>query len=106
MSYFILFSLGAFFSLRWCGSAPFFLFSVHCVLICVPLQAIQGESIELEFQVVSGGALDVDYTLANPSGHIIERKSRVQDHLYEATASQTGDHRICLVRRGGGGGGW
>lgn len=69
------------------------------------MQAIQGESIELEFQVVSGGALDVDYTLANPSGHIIERKSRVQDHLYEATASQTGDHRICLVRRGGGGGG-
>ena len=89
-----------FVALVWIGAVFFIFRSLYL------MQAVQGESIELEFQVVSGGALDVDYTLANPSGHIIERKSRVQDHLYEATASQTGDHRICLVRRGGGGDGW
>jgi protein ERP2 len=63
---------------------------------CFYFEVKQGQSIELEFQVVSGGNLDLDYTLASPRGNIIERVSRQQDHLYEGNADQTGDYRMCL----------
>jgi hypothetical protein len=61
---------------------------------CFYFEMKQGQAIEVEFQVVSGGNLDVDYTLASPRGNIIERVSRQQDHLFEGTAEMSGDYRV------------
>lgn len=66
---------------------------------CLYFEIDKGISIEAEFQVVSGGALDLDWYMFNPQGQQIDAVLRQQDHMYEGIAIVGGDYRICLNNR-------
>ena len=45
-------------------------------------------------QVVTGGALDVDFVITGPNGGIILQRRRQTEGLYEGKASQNGDYEV------------
>jgi len=63
---------------------------------CFHFEAKAGQSMEIEMQVISGGNLDLDFRLEAPYGQVIDTASRRQDHMYEGTATSTGDYKVCL----------
>ena len=62
----------------------------YFVLIC-----LQGLSFEIEYQVLEGGDLDIDFTVYNPTGNVILEEKRSEDGLHEVASSDEGDYKVC-----------
>ena len=65
---------------------------------CFSVTARSGTILESEWQVVSGGQLDIDVTITNPAGELIEKKERVADGLFEYESHTTGDFQVSTAR--------
>eukprot|EP00128_Syssomonas_multiformis_P015298 Colp12_sorted_trinity150504_noHs@20018 len=63
---------------------------------CFYEDVFEGQEVDVEFQVIAGGALDVDFYYYDPRGvQIIERLKATDGH-YTATAGVSGEHRFCF----------
>jgi len=53
--------------------------------------------LDVEFQVVTGGNLDVDYTVKNPRGQYVDRGIRAKDGVFEKENPIAGVWEVRLV---------
>jgi len=51
---------------------------------------------EIEYQVLEGGDLDIDFMVISPKGVILVDEKRSEEGLHEITATDKGDYQICL----------
>jgi hypothetical protein len=56
----------------------------------------QNTSANLEFQVVTGGAYDVDVTLESPDRRVLYRKVKASMDVFNFVAPVTGDYAACF----------
>eukprot|EP00730_Choanoeca_flexa_P017683 TRINITY_DN8548_c0_g2_i1.p1 TRINITY_DN8548_c0_g2~~TRINITY_DN8548_c0_g2_i1.p1 ORF type:complete len:208 (+),score=39.95 TRINITY_DN8548_c0_g2_i1:1491-2114(+) len=55
--------------------------------------------IDMEFQVVSGGGLDIDYTVKDPRGKIVDSGIRKRDGVFEDEDPLPGVWEFCLSNK-------
>ncbi|XP_048359726.1 transmembrane emp24 domain-containing protein 1 [Sphaerodactylus townsendi] len=53
-------------------------------------------SLELEYQIIGGAGLDVDFSLESPSGVLLVDEHRKSDGLHTIEATETGDYKLCF----------
>merc|ERR1712187_134206 len=51
---------------------------------------------EIEYQVLDGGDLDVDFMLFSPAGRLIVDEKRSEEGLHEVASAEEGDYQICF----------
>jgi protein ERP2 len=56
----------------------------------------EGESLELEYQVIEGGELDVNFKLRSPSGEIVSSDDHQMDGLQSYEVKEAGGYAICF----------
>ncbi|CAH1785565.1 unnamed protein product [Owenia fusiformis] len=56
----------------------------------------EGVNIELEYQVVEGGDLDINFVLSSPSGKVILTEIRRTDGIHRHESTETGEYTLCL----------
>jgi len=63
---------------------------------CFHEYASQGTELEIEYQVIEGGDLDVNFILHGPNGRVIITEHRKQDGLHKISAKEAGIYMLCL----------
>ncbi|XP_020647349.3 transmembrane emp24 domain-containing protein 1 [Pogona vitticeps] len=53
-------------------------------------------SMEVEYQVIGGAGLDVDFSLASPSGALLVEEFRRSDGLHTVEPTEGGDYKLCF----------
>uniref|UniRef100_A0A1A8FAE2 Transmembrane emp24 protein transport domain containing 5 n=1 Tax=Nothobranchius korthausae TaxID=1143690 RepID=A0A1A8FAE2_9TELE len=53
-------------------------------------------SLEIEYQVLDGAGLDVDFFISSPSGHLLFSDYRKSDGVHTVEALETGDYMFCF----------
>ncbi|KAI5619884.1 transmembrane emp24 domain-containing protein 5 precursor [Silurus asotus] len=53
-------------------------------------------SLEIEYQVLDGAGLDVDFYLSSPSGHILASDFRKSDGVHTVEIEEAGDYMFCF----------
>ncbi|KAF7690174.1 transmembrane emp24 domain-containing protein 5 [Silurus meridionalis] len=53
-------------------------------------------SLEIEYQVLDGAGLDVDFYLSSPSGHILASDFRKSDGVHTVETEEAGDYMFCF----------
>jgi len=56
----------------------------------------EGTEYEVEYQVIDGGELDINFVVSTPSGMVIIPDIRKNGDLHKLRASETGDYSFCL----------
>ncbi|CAL8068293.1 unnamed protein product [Calicophoron daubneyi] len=56
----------------------------------------KGDEYELDFQVISGGNYDVDFTLSDPTGKILVKKERSSYYSMMLNDTMDGDYKVCF----------
>jgi hypothetical protein len=51
---------------------------------------------QIQFQVASGGFLDIDFKLYNPKGEIVHQVHKESEGKFTFTAVETGDYKLCF----------
>ncbi|XP_064634670.1 transmembrane emp24 domain-containing protein 1-like [Lineus longissimus] len=51
---------------------------------------------EVEYQVIEGGDLDVNFILQSPSGSVLLSELKKSDNVHKITAKESGDYQICF----------
>jgi len=64
----------------------------HCYM--QPME--KGTAFEIEYQVLDGGDLDVDFMLFSPAGRLIVDEKRSEEGLHEVASAEEGDYQICF----------
>lgn len=59
----------------------------------------QGRPFTVQFQVVAGGQLDVDFSIKNPAGDVMHEESRKIDSKMSFVASEEGMYTVCFSNR-------
>ena len=49
---------------------------------------------EIEYQVLEGGDLDIDFMVISPKGVILVDEKRSEEGLHEITATDKGDYQV------------
>ncbi|ELU05584.1 hypothetical protein CAPTEDRAFT_107686 [Capitella teleta] len=55
-----------------------------------------GADCEVEYQVIDGGDLDVNFVIQAPSGRIILTEVRKMEGVHSFDVDETGDHQFCI----------
>uniref|UniRef100_UPI00358E0746 transmembrane emp24 domain-containing protein 5-like n=1 Tax=Myxine glutinosa TaxID=7769 RepID=UPI00358E0746 len=55
-----------------------------------------GASMEVEYQVIDGAGLDVDFLIASPSGPVLYTEFRKSEGMHSIEAKENGDYMICF----------
>lgn len=65
---------------------------------CFFQQVKQGETIDIEYQVIDGGHgdLDITFRLSEPQGRILYADFKKSENNHRATAEQSGDYKFCF----------
>jgi protein ERP2 len=63
---------------------------------CLHHPITKGVDYEVEYQVLDGGDLDINFIVQTPSGIVIVPDIRKTGDLHKLTASETGDYEFCL----------
>ncbi|XP_060711184.1 transmembrane emp24 domain-containing protein 1-like [Hemiscyllium ocellatum] len=63
---------------------------------CFYQHAGNNSSMELEYQVIGGAGLDVDFTVFSPVGEILVKESRKSDGVHMIEPTIIGDYKICF----------
>ncbi|XP_050962789.1 transmembrane emp24 domain-containing protein 1a [Labeo rohita] len=63
---------------------------------CFFQTAIKNGSMEVEYQVIAGSALDVGFTLISPGGYRLVSDFRKSDGIHTVDPTEEGDYRICF----------
>ncbi|XP_076823524.1 transmembrane emp24 domain-containing protein 1-like isoform X1 [Clavelina lepadiformis] len=56
----------------------------------------QGQVLEIEYQVIDGGDLDIDFRMNAPNGNKIVQEFRRNDGIHTVDATMEGDYEICF----------
>ena len=51
---------------------------------------------EIEYQVLDGGDLDIDFMIIGPSGQVIVDEKRQEEGLHEIPGTDKGQYQICF----------
>merc|ERR1719513_82550 len=54
---------------------------------------------EVEYQVIAGGDLDIDFRMANPDGKVLMAESKKNDAVHTFDDLQPGDYEVCFSNR-------
>ena len=66
-------------------------------LILYPLYfIILGTAFEIEYQVLEGGDLDIDFQMSSPSGTLLFNELRSEEGLHEIASAEEGDYKVKL----------
>ncbi|XP_031683881.1 uncharacterized protein LOC109880116 isoform X1 [Oncorhynchus kisutch] len=63
---------------------------------CFYQTATKNGSLEVEYQVIAGGGLDVGFTLISPSGYKLASEFRTSDGIHTVDPTEDGDYRLCF----------
>ena len=63
---------------------------------CFFQQLVQGMNIETDYQVISGGELDVSYWISSPTNRVIYTELRKQGGQTHFITQETGEFRFCF----------
>ncbi|CAG06089.1 unnamed protein product [Tetraodon nigroviridis] len=63
---------------------------------CFFQTAIKNGTMEVEYQVVAGAGMDVDFTIVSPDGSRLIVESRRSDGVHVVEPTQEGDYEICF----------
>jgi protein ERP2 len=63
---------------------------------CLHQNIEQGTEYEVEYQVIDGGELDINFIVQTPSGMLIVPDIRKTGDLHKLKASETGDYSFCF----------
>ena len=55
-----------------------------------------GTAFEIEYQVLEGGDLDINFSLWSPSGQFLFNDARSEEGLHEISSAEEGDYKICF----------
>nr|CAB3267019.1 transmembrane emp24 domain-containing protein 1-like [Phallusia mammillata] len=55
-----------------------------------------GQSLEIEYQVIDGGDLDIDFRVSGPNGNPIVTEFRRNDGIHTIETTQEGDYEVCF----------
>eukprot|EP00047_Mylnosiga_fluctuans_P005882 m.243356 g.243356 ORF g.243356 m.243356 type:complete len:206 (+) comp14220_c0_seq1:36-653(+) len=64
--------------------------------ICLSEEATKGGHVAIEFQVLAGGSLDIDFLARGPDGIPLVNMPRVSDHLFEIPHPAPGIYQFCF----------
>ncbi|XP_036409160.1 transmembrane emp24 domain-containing protein 1-like [Megalops cyprinoides] len=53
-------------------------------------------SMEVEYQVIAGAGMDVDFTIVSPHGYLLTSDFRKSDGIHTVEPTEEGDYRICF----------
>ena len=60
----------------------------------MPLHTILGTAFEIEYQVLEGGDLDIDFQMSSPSGTLLFNELRSEEGLHEIASAEEGDYKV------------
>ncbi|XP_069783646.1 transmembrane emp24 domain-containing protein 1-like isoform X2 [Narcine bancroftii] len=63
---------------------------------CFYQSADHNSSMEIEYQVIGGAGLDVDFTVISPNGEKLIAESRKYDGVHTIEPTMNGDYKICF----------
>ncbi|CAH2273059.1 transmembrane emp24 domain-containing 1 [Pelobates cultripes] len=63
---------------------------------CFYQGALYNDSMEIEYQVIGGAGLDVDFTITTPSGVLLIMERRRSDGVHTVEPAEAGDYMICF----------
>nr|XP_057940175.1 transmembrane emp24 domain-containing protein 1b [Doryrhamphus excisus] len=63
---------------------------------CFFQRAIQNGRMEVEYQVIGGAGMDVDFTIISPEGTLLIAESRRSDGLHMVETTMEGDYQVCF----------
>ncbi|XP_029440873.1 transmembrane emp24 domain-containing protein 1 [Rhinatrema bivittatum] len=63
---------------------------------CFYQGVVRNNSMEVEYQVIGGAGLDVDFTLVNPRGEILVAEYRKSDGVHTVEPTEDGDYMMCF----------
>ena len=56
-----------------------------------------GTAFEIEYQVLEGGDMDIDFQMTSPSGHLLFNELRSEEGLQEITNAEEGDYKVRIL---------
>jgi len=65
---------------------------MHCYF--QPME--KGTAFEIEYQVLEGGDLDIDFQMTSPAGVLLFNELRSEEGLHEIASAEEGDYKICF----------
>ncbi|XP_008286748.1 transmembrane emp24 domain-containing protein 1b [Stegastes partitus] len=63
---------------------------------CFFQSAIKNGTMEVEYQVIAGAGMDVDFTIVSPKGVQLSYESRRSDGVHVVEPTEEGDYEICF----------
>ncbi|XP_061736530.1 transmembrane emp24 domain-containing protein 1b [Nerophis ophidion] len=63
---------------------------------CFFQRAIQNGTMEVEYQVIGGAGMDVDFTIHSPEGTLLVTESRRSDGVHVVEPTVEGDYQMCF----------
>ncbi|XP_077575979.1 transmembrane emp24 domain-containing protein 1b [Stigmatopora nigra] len=63
---------------------------------CFFQRAIQNGTMEVEYQVIGGAGMDVDFTILNPEGIPMVEETRRSDGVHVVEPTVEGDYQVCF----------
>ncbi|KAK6468715.1 transmembrane emp24 domain-containing protein 1a isoform X1 [Huso huso] len=63
---------------------------------CFYQKALKNSTIEVEYQVIAGAGMDVDFTIAHPEGFRLVSDFRKSDGIHTIETMADGDYEICF----------
>uniref|UniRef100_A0A8C5P8C2 Transmembrane p24 trafficking protein 1 n=1 Tax=Leptobrachium leishanense TaxID=445787 RepID=A0A8C5P8C2_9ANUR len=63
---------------------------------CFYQPAVHNNSMEIEYQVIGGAGLDVDFSVRSPTGVLLIMERRRSDGMHTVEPTDTGDYMICF----------
>jgi len=57
------------------------------------------KSLEIEYQVIAGGDLDIDFRMSSPSGNVIVAEGRKNDGVHTVEEVEAGDYEMCFSNK-------
>uniref|UniRef100_H2Z585 GOLD domain-containing protein n=1 Tax=Ciona savignyi TaxID=51511 RepID=H2Z585_CIOSA len=55
-----------------------------------------GQSLDVEYQVIDGGDLDIDFRISAPSGRAVVTEFRKNDGIHTIDPTEEGDYEVCF----------
>ena len=59
------------------------------------VDTILGTAFEIEYQVLEGGDLDIDFQMTSPGGTLLFNELRSEEGLHEIASGEEGDYKVC-----------
>ncbi|EGD83351.1 hypothetical protein PTSG_03959 [Salpingoeca rosetta] len=66
---------------------------------CIYEDVAEHMNIRMEFQVIAGANLDVDYTVVSPSGHVRDQGKRLTHSMFKGPNAEPGTWKFCFSNR-------